>query len=147
MIDTCVCCGNYVPEGRMVCPGCEYANKNLHVKDKKTEILECLKKYHTGKRNAVHSAELQRLFSLDDRAVRRKISALRKEGYPICSGDVGYYYAENKKEINSTVSRLNELMTGVSDARTGLLFSNFQEPVMTIEVKVKVCGGENKCLS
>ena len=147
MIDTCVCCGNYVPEGRMVCPGCEYANKNLHVKDKKTEILECLKKYHTGKRNAVHSAELQRLFSLDDRAVRRKISALRKEGYPICSGDVGYYYAENKKEINSTVSRLNELMTGVSDARTGLLFSSFPEPVMTIEVKVKVCGGENKCLS
>ena len=147
MIDTCVCCGNYVPEGRMVCPGCEYANKNLHVKDKKTGILECLKKYHTGKRNAVHSAELQRLFSLDDRAVRRKISALRKEGYPICSGDVGYYYAENKKEINSTVSRLNELMTGVSDARTGLLFSNFPEPVMTIEVKVKVCGGENKCLS
>ncbi len=147
MIDTCVCCGNYVPEGRMVCPGCEYANKNLHVKDKKTEILKCLKKYHTGKRNAVHSAELQRLFSLDDRAVRRKISALRKEGYPICSGDVGYYYAENKKEINSTVSRLNELMTGVSDARTGLLFSNLPEPVMTIEVKVKVCGGENKCLS
>ena len=23
MIDTCVCCGEYVPEGRMVCPLCE----------------------------------------------------------------------------------------------------------------------------
>lgn len=23
MIDTCVCCGEYVPEGRMVCPQCE----------------------------------------------------------------------------------------------------------------------------
>lgn len=23
MIDTCVCCGNYVPEGMMVCPYCE----------------------------------------------------------------------------------------------------------------------------
>lgn len=22
MIDTCVCCGEYVPEGRMVCPLC-----------------------------------------------------------------------------------------------------------------------------
>ena len=24
MIDTCVCCGEYVPEGRMVCPLCVY---------------------------------------------------------------------------------------------------------------------------
>ena len=23
MIDTCVCCGNYVPEGYMVCPACQ----------------------------------------------------------------------------------------------------------------------------
>ena len=23
MIDNCVCCGEYVPEGRMVCPACE----------------------------------------------------------------------------------------------------------------------------
>ena len=23
MTDTCVCCGQTVPEGRMVCPGCE----------------------------------------------------------------------------------------------------------------------------
>lgn len=26
MTDTCVCCGAPVPEGRMVCPQCEYAN-------------------------------------------------------------------------------------------------------------------------
>ena len=26
MTDTCVCCGVPVPEGRMVCPQCEYAN-------------------------------------------------------------------------------------------------------------------------
>lgn len=23
MIDTCVCCGEYVPESRMICPTCE----------------------------------------------------------------------------------------------------------------------------
>lgn len=28
MDDVCVCCGEYVPEGRMVCPLCE--NKYLH---------------------------------------------------------------------------------------------------------------------
>lgn len=142
MTDTCVCCGYYVPEGRMICPGCEYFCRP-HAKDKKTAILECLKKNHTGKRNAVHSAELERLFSLDDRAIRRKINALRKEGYPICSGDMGYYYAENQKEINSTVGRLNDLMTGVSDARTGLMFAKFPEPVMTVRITVQMNGGEN----
>ena len=142
MIDTCICCGEYVPEGRMICPGCERFSGPMHVKDKKTAILENLKKYHTGKRNAVHSAELERLFSLDDRAVRRKISALRQEGYPICSGDMGYYYAESQKEINSTVGRLNDLLTGVSNARTGLLFSSVLDPVMSIEVTVNLTGGD-----
>ena len=142
MIDTCICCGEYVPEGRTICPGCERFGGPMHVKDKKTAILENLKKYHTGKRNAVHSAELERLFSLDDRAVRRKISALRQEGYPICSGDMGYYYAESQKEINSTVGRLNDLLTGVSNARTGLLFSSVLDPVMSIEVTVNLTGGD-----
>ena len=123
MMNTCTANGTCIPELINICPFCECCRNRLHVKDKKTAILECLKKNHTGKRNAVHSAELERLFSIDDRAVRRKISALRKEGYPICSGDMGYYYAENQKEINSTVGRLNDLMSGVSDARTGLLFS------------------------
>lgn len=27
MTDTCVCCGAPVPEGRMACPQCEYANE------------------------------------------------------------------------------------------------------------------------
>ncbi len=143
MTDKCAGCVKYVPEVKLVCPGCENKVAAVHVKDKKTAILECLKKYHTGKRNAVHSAELERLFSMDDRAVRRKISALRKDGHPICSGDVGYYYAENKKEINTTVNRLNDLMTGVSDARTGLLFSYFPVSAMEIEISVKVSGGEN----
>lgn len=34
--DTCVCCGNYVPEGRMVCPYCESKHddeKQIHNKN------------------------------------------------------------------------------------------------------------------
>ena len=142
MMNTCTANGTCIPELINICPFCECCRNRLHVKDKKTAILECLKKNHTGKRNAVHSAELERLFSIDDRAVRRKISALRKEGYPICSGDMGYYYAENQKEINSTVGRLNDLMSGVSVARTGLLFSKFQEPVLTIDITLRMNGGE-----
>ena len=142
MMNTCIANGTCIPELINICPFCECCRNRLHVKDKKTAILECLKKNHTGKRNAVHSAELERLFSIDDRAVRRKISALRKEGYPICSGDMGYYYAENQKEINSTVGRLNDLMSGVSNARTGLLFSKFPGPVLTIDITLHMNGGE-----
>ena len=142
MVDSCVMCGDCVREGKMGCPMCEHFGAKPHAKDKKSAILDRLRKHHTGKKNAVHSAELERFFSLDDRAVRRKISALRKDGYPICSGDMGYYYAENQKDINSTVGRLNDLMTGVSDARTGLLFSKFPETVMTVRVTVMMNGGE-----
>ena len=137
MTDTCVCCGAYVPEGRMICPNCEQGYIP-QAKDKKSAILDYLKENHTGKRHAVHSAELERLFSLDDRAVRRKVSALRKEGHPICSGDMGYYYAESQREINATVGRLNDMVTGVSNARTGLLLAQLMKPTINIEVMVRL---------
>ena len=53
--------------------------------DKKTAICRYLYRHHRGKRNAVYSRELERLFSIDGRNLRRKISALRQDGYPICS--------------------------------------------------------------
>lgn len=92
--------------------------------DKKKAICEYLRKNHIGKENAIHSKELEKLFLLDGRNIRRKISALRQDGFPICSDETGYYYADNQKEINTTVCRLNELVTKVSNARTGLLFAS-----------------------
>ena len=88
--------------------------------DKKTVICEFLKDSHTGKEKAICSKELQRIFSLDG-SIRRKISKLRQEGYPICSDETGYYYADSQAEINAIVGRLNELVVSVSKARTGLL--------------------------
>ena len=53
--------------------------------------------------------------------------------------DLPYYYADNQKEINHTVCRLNELVTKVSNARTGLLFASvLGEKEQTIEVTIKV---------
>ena len=57
--------------------------------DKKTAICQYLKKYHTGGERAVYSRELQRLFSIDGRGLRRKINSLRQDGYPICSDKRG----------------------------------------------------------
>ena len=135
MVDTCVCCGTYVPEGRMVCPICE--EEPIRGADKKSAICMYLKENHKGKANAIHSQELQRLFSIDGRNLRRKISRLRQEGVPICSDEEGYYYAGSQQEINQTVCRLNGMVTGVSNARTGLLFATLFPP--TIHVDVTIC--------
>ena len=100
--------------------------------DKQTAICEYLKKHHTGKAKAVYSRALQQLF-------RRKISNLRKEGVPICSDATGYYYADNQKEINDTVCRMNELVTTISNARTGLLFASvLPDRGVTVEVTIKL---------
>lgn len=108
---------------------------NGDVMDKKTAICEFLKDFHTGKEKAICSKEMQRIFSLDGRNIRRKISKLRQEGYPICSDETGYYYADSQAEINATVGRLNGLVTSVSNARTGLLYAIPNRP---IEITVKV---------
>ena len=108
--------------------------------DKKTAICEYLRKYHAGRKNAVFSRELERLFILDGRSVRRAINALRQEGHPICSDQCGYYYADNQKEINDTVYRLNALVTKISNARSGLLFASITGDNVTVNLKITVGG-------
>ena len=110
--------------------------------DKKSAICMYLKNNHTGKSRAIHSRDLQRLFSIDGRTLRRKVSALRQDGYPICSDETGYYYADNQKEINDTVYRLNGLVTKVSNARTGLLFASIFPAPVNVEITVCVNGGD-----
>jgi len=108
--------------------------------DKRAAICNYLKKYHTGKDNAVYSRELERLFSLDGRTLRRKISSMRQDGYPICSGETGYYYAENQKEINAMICRLNMMVTKISNARTGMLYASVMsdEPMsLSINISLK----------
>ena len=84
------------------------------------DIYEYLKKNHTGKENAVFSKELEQRFSLSDRALRHVISALRKEGCPICSGCTGYYVGRTQKDVDCTVSWLNELASGIADAQDNM---------------------------
>ncbi len=104
-----------------------------------TVICEYLKKNHAGKECAVHSKELQRVFSVHGSTLRRNISFLRKLGYPICSDVNGYYYAENQKEINHTILRLNSLVTGISNTRVGMLYASVKEPdTVTLKISIKL---------
>lgn len=125
MIGSCDCCGRKV----------------IHGADKKSAICMYLKNNHKGKANAIHSQELQRLFSIDGRNLRRKISNLRQDGIPICSDEDGYYYADNQKEINKTVCRLNGMVTGVSNARTGLLFAQLLPADVNVDIRICMKGG------
>lgn len=115
--------------------------------DKKEEIRDYLKKEHVGRRKAVPGVELERLFDLSGRSLRRRISSLRQDGCPICSDGKGYYYAGSQHDINATVSRLNEFVTGISNAKTGLLLATVADPDTKVEIIVKVNGGvvENVC--
>ena len=111
--------------------------------DKKTAICRYLYRHHRGKRNAVYSRELERLFSIDGRNLRRKISALRQDGYPICSDESGYYYADNLHEITNTVQRLSGLATKISKARNGLLYTSMKKPNdLNLEVSAKLVRKE-----
>ena len=120
-----------------VCSACA-----THGMDMKATICAYLKEHHTGKSRAILSRDLQRLFSIDGRNLRRKISSLRQDGYPICSDGSGYYYADNQKEINQTVYRLNGMLTKVSNARTGLLHASLQPTPVTLEITVIMNGGD-----
>ena len=112
--------------------------------DRQTAIREYLRKNHTGKDRAIHSGELQQLFCLDGRTLRRIIHNLRSDGAPICSDQHGYYYADTQAEINHTVSRLNTLVTKISNARTGLLYSSLLDcgEGLSLQISVELVSEE-----
>jgi len=114
-------------------------NEEKHRMEYPITICEYLKKNHVGKENAIHSKELQRVFSVHGSTLRRKISMLRQCGYPICSDVNGYYYAEKQKEINGTIRRLNSLVTGISNTRTGMLYASVKKPeAITLRISIKL---------
>ena len=102
------------------------------------EILDCLREDHVGKENAVSSRDLERRFGICGRTVRRAVNKLRQDGHPVCSDMAGYYLASSQKEINSTVTRLNEFVTGISNARTGLLQSRAVHDPARMEITIRI---------
>ena len=107
--------------------------------NKKEGICAYLKKHHTGSERAVHSRELEQLFSIDGRSLRRCISALRQDGIPICSDSSGYYYAEKQEDINNTIARLNKLVTRIANARTGMLYASvIDNGEIQLEININV---------
>lgn len=82
-----------------------------------TSFLNWLKSNHCGKGKAIKAKDMDD----DPRIIRLKVNALRKQGHPICSSSIGYYYAKNKEELNET---LNILKSTISDIQ--LVISSMQ---------------------
>ena len=91
--------------------------------NKKYSIEVFLRDHHKGEERAIHSKELEALFSLTGRSLRRRISALRKEEVPICSSKDGYFYAKDQEEIRKCAGMLGNLSDGVNSSRMSLLSS------------------------
>ena len=89
-------------------------------KDKKA-LYRYLRKYHTGRDNAIICIQLKMRFQVSEEAIRYYVSCLRKEGIPICSCMDGYYYPETHSEIVETVSRFNKYLLTLSATNANLL--------------------------
>ena len=109
--------------------------------DTRTAICNYLKKHHVGRDNAVHCNEIEKLFGIDRRTVQRSVNLLRREGFAICSDQNGYYYADNQKEIDATIKRLNSQVQNMSTARNGMLYASIIIPSAEIVV-ININGGD-----
>lgn len=60
-----------------------------------------------GQENAIHKADLIRCTGLPDRELRKTIEFLRRKGVVIISDNSGYYYPQDKEELNRYIEREN----------------------------------------
>ena len=86
-------------------------------------LCEYLKKYRRGQENAVSSKELEAAFHVKGTELRRAVNRLRCDGYPICSGETGYFYAARPAEISATIAQLTGRIAKIAAAKNGLLKS------------------------
>ena len=85
------------------------------------QVIEYLKRYHSGEINAVTSRELERLFDLRGVEVRKLVNRLRRKGVPVCSCTQGYYCAATGEELTHTIRQLLSRSREITAAATGMM--------------------------
>lgn len=53
--------------------------------------------------------------------VRKVVNQLRNDGNPICSGDNGYYYAADRKELLASIGQMTSRIREIAKAKRGLV--------------------------
>lgn len=87
---------------------------------KGNEILNYLMDHHRSKEKAVSAVELSSMFNTTKRGIRSAVTELRKSGYPICSGNEGYWYSTEPDDLQATISRLEAQVDNMIRAVRGL---------------------------
>ena len=88
--------------------------------DKGKDLIDYLQECHFEESKAVSARELSTLFNVTQRGIRLLVTELRKEGYPVCSSNSGYWYSEDPEDINKTVSRMEAQIEKMAQAVAGL---------------------------
>lgn len=94
------------------------------------EIFYRIRKHHVGKNNAVKSSRIVKSYNekndlkLTGVKIRKMINWLRSGGLVVCGSEKGYYYPENKtdlqKSIKSLTQRVNQIQRSIKGLETAL---------------------------
>lgn len=108
---------------RFVCPGAAAPvgiPGTLPTMTMDEALVAFLKDYHTGEANSISSRELERIYGVRGTTIRQMVNRLRTKGVPICSCDIGYYYAETEDEVSRTIRQLRSRIAKIAEAERGL---------------------------
>lgn len=68
-------------------------------------VLSC---FRYGRANAIHLHDLQRYSGLNNRALRKVIELIRRDGVCVCSDEAGYYLPETAVELEKYIRRVEK---------------------------------------
>lgn len=88
-------------------------------------IFNNIKKNYVGKNNACKASKIVEAYRnagkpLTDVRIRKMVNWLRCNGFPICSGSVGYYFPSTKAELEETIQSLEERVRQIQRSITGI---------------------------
>lgn len=86
----------------------------------KLTILAYIAKNAKGPEKAKTASDIQDATGVRPPQLRAIVNTLRKEGYPIGSGQDGYFYARSYRELLPTIDHLNGRVSAINEALGGL---------------------------
>lgn len=87
---------------------------------KADEVSEYLRNERNSESKAIKSGVLCELFNLHKEEIRSVVNYLRSKGVPVCSSCTGYWYSEDIRDIDKTLSHLEGRVKGINRAIKGL---------------------------
>ena len=80
-----------------------------HLNGKPTNTYSLvLSHFREGRENGIHLQELEKITGLDNRALRKVIEAIRRNGVCVCSDENGYYLPANVDELERYIKRVSK---------------------------------------